>query len=136
MRQHLHHAVDQAGNPPRTVQRMPPVLHRQAEAGRLRWSGRAVPTSLRNHWAQEARRSSRSLIGASAPTFTGSGVLCCSTRGDASGGRYPWPVLNDRLSELEREYDAVVEELNDPSLSKDPRRLRDVSRRHRELGEV
>jgi peptide chain release factor 1 len=45
-------------------------------------------------------------------------------------------VLNDRLSELEREYDAVVEELNDPSLSKDPRRLRDVSRRHRELGEV
>ena len=45
-------------------------------------------------------------------------------------------MLNDRLSELEREYEAVVEELNDPSLSKDPRRLRDISRRHRELGEV
>jgi peptide chain release factor 1 len=45
-------------------------------------------------------------------------------------------VLNDRLTELEREYEAVVEALNDPSISSDPHRLRDLSRRHRELDEV
>jgi peptide chain release factor 1 len=45
-------------------------------------------------------------------------------------------VLHDRLSELEREYEAVVAELNDPALSSDPKRLRDVSRRHRELEDV
>jgi peptide chain release factor 1 len=44
--------------------------------------------------------------------------------------------FNDRLSELEREYDGVLIELNDPNLSSDPGRLRDVSRRHRELEEV
>ncbi len=45
-------------------------------------------------------------------------------------------MLHDRLIELEHEYDAVVEQLNDPSIATDPRRLRDVSRRHRELEEV
>jgi peptide chain release factor 1 len=45
-------------------------------------------------------------------------------------------VLSDRLSELEREFEVVVAQLNDPELSADPRRLRDVSRRHRELEEV
>jgi peptide chain release factor 1 len=45
-------------------------------------------------------------------------------------------VLNDRLTELEREYEAVLEALNDPSISSDPHRLRDLSRRHRELEEV
>jgi peptide chain release factor 1 len=45
-------------------------------------------------------------------------------------------VLNDRLNELEREYETVVAELNDPNVSADPRRLRDVSRRHKELEEV
>ena len=45
-------------------------------------------------------------------------------------------MLTDRLTELEREYEAVVEALNDPSISSDPHRLRDVSRRHRELDEV
>ena len=44
--------------------------------------------------------------------------------------------FNDRLKELEREYEAVLAELNDPNLSSDPRHLRDVSRRHRELEEV
>ncbi len=44
--------------------------------------------------------------------------------------------FNDRLKELEREYEAVLAELNDPTLSSDPTRLRDVSRRHRELEEV
>ncbi len=47
---------------------------------------------------------------------------------------------NDRLTErmvgLEREYETVLTALNDPALSADPARLRDVSRRHRELGEV
>ena len=45
-------------------------------------------------------------------------------------------MLNDRLNELEREYETVVAELNDPTMSSDPRRLRDVSRRHKELEEV
>jgi peptide chain release factor 1 len=49
-------------------------------------------------------------------------------------------VLNDRLRErlvdLEREYETVLAELNDPGLSADPKRLREVSRRHRELEEV
>jgi peptide chain release factor 1 len=44
--------------------------------------------------------------------------------------------FNDRLKELEREYETVLAELNDPTLSSDPNRLRDVSRRHRELEEV
>ncbi len=44
--------------------------------------------------------------------------------------------LKDRLVGLEREYETVLAELNDPSLSSQPSRLRDVSRRHRELGEV
>jgi peptide chain release factor 1 len=44
--------------------------------------------------------------------------------------------LKDRLVGLEREFEAVLTELNDPSLSSQPSRLRDVSRRHRELGEV
>jgi peptide chain release factor 1 len=43
--------------------------------------------------------------------------------------------MNERMLELEREYEAVVAELNDPTLSSDPRRLRQVSRRHRELEE-
>ncbi len=46
------------------------------------------------------------------------------------------PRVQDRLNDLEHEYGQVLEELNDPALSSDPRRLRDVSRRHRELKEV
>jgi len=49
-------------------------------------------------------------------------------------------VLNDRLTsrlvDLEREYESVLAELNDPGLSADPKRLREVSRRHRELEDV
>ncbi len=44
--------------------------------------------------------------------------------------------FHDRLTELEREYEAVLAELSDPTLSSDPSRLRDVSRRHRDLKEV
>ncbi len=46
------------------------------------------------------------------------------------------PVLDDRLSELEREYDAVVAELGDPALAGDPGRLRVLSKRMKELEEV
>ena len=45
-------------------------------------------------------------------------------------------MLNDRLGELELEYEAVVTELEDPSTSSDPDRLRVLSRRHKELDEV
>jgi len=41
--------------------------------------------------------------------------------------------MNERMLELEREYEAVLDDLNDPNLSSDPGRLRQVSRRHREL---
>jgi peptide chain release factor 1 len=44
-------------------------------------------------------------------------------------------VFEDRMTELEREYEAVLTELNDPMLSSDPQRLREVSRRHRDLEE-
>ncbi len=44
--------------------------------------------------------------------------------------------LRDRLVELEEEYESVLTELNDPGLSADPKRLREVSRRHRELDAV
>ena len=49
-------------------------------------------------------------------------------------------MLNDRLTsrlvDLEQEYESVLAELNDPGLSADPKRLREVSRRHRELEDV
>jgi peptide chain release factor 1 len=45
-------------------------------------------------------------------------------------------VKNDRLPRLAEEYESVVEQLNDPGTSSDPRRLRDLSRRHKELSEV
>ena len=40
------------------------------------------------------------------------------------------------MQDLEREYDTVLEQLNDPTLSSDPGRLREVSRRHRDLEEL
>jgi peptide chain release factor 1 len=44
--------------------------------------------------------------------------------------------LERRMTELEREYESVLAQLNDPTLSSDPKQLRDVARRHRELEEV
>ncbi|MHB8220488.1 MAG: peptide chain release factor 1 [Acidimicrobiales bacterium] len=46
------------------------------------------------------------------------------------------PNLDSRLAGLEDEYDAVEAELADPATASDPNRLRDLSRRHHELGEV
>ncbi len=40
------------------------------------------------------------------------------------------------MTELEREYETTLAELNDPALSSDPARLREVSRRFRELEDV
>ena len=42
-------------------------------------------------------------------------------------------VERARLGELERQFEAVETELADPTIGSDPRRLRDVSRRHAEL---
>ena len=39
----------------------------------------------------------------------------------------------DRLAGLESEYEAVLEQLADPAVVADRSRLRDVSRRHKEL---
>ena len=44
--------------------------------------------------------------------------------------------LRDRLVELEQEFETVQAQLNDPGLSADPKRLRQVSQRHRELDDV
>jgi peptide chain release factor 1 len=44
--------------------------------------------------------------------------------------------MNDRLTRLAAEYESVLDELNDPGTSSDPRRLRDLSRRQKELSEV
>ena len=45
-------------------------------------------------------------------------------------------MLDDRMAVLETEYKAVETELADPATFSDPDRLRDLSRRHKELGEI
>jgi len=45
-------------------------------------------------------------------------------------------VLDDRLTALESEFEAIEAELADPATSADLDRLRDLSRRHKELAEV
>jgi len=45
-------------------------------------------------------------------------------------------VLDDRLAAIEKEFEAVERELSTPGVAADPGRLRDLSRRHKELGEV
>src|ERR1700679_3539561 len=45
-------------------------------------------------------------------------------------------MLDDRLAALETEYQAVEAELADPATLSDQDRLRDLSRRHKELGEL
>ncbi|HET9732398.1 MAG TPA: peptide chain release factor 1 [Acidimicrobiales bacterium] len=42
----------------------------------------------------------------------------------------------ERLDELENEYGEVLAQLSDPAVAADPRRLRDLSRRHKELEQV
>ena len=50
----------------RALQRVPPLLHRQAEAGRHRWPRRALPAPLRAEDQQGARSQGVSLR---APTY-------------------------------------------------------------------
>ena len=45
LRQRVHHPVDQARDARRALLGLPSLLHRQAEAGRHRWPGRAVPAA-------------------------------------------------------------------------------------------
>jgi peptide chain release factor 1 len=45
-------------------------------------------------------------------------------------------MFDDRMAALEAEYNAVEAELADPATLSDADRLRDLSRRHKELGEV
>ena len=45
-------------------------------------------------------------------------------------------MLDDRMAALDAEFDAVEAELADPATLADPDRLRDLSRRHKELGEI
>ena len=45
-------------------------------------------------------------------------------------------MLDDRMVALEAEYAAAESELADPATLSDPDRLRDLSRRHKELGEI
>jgi peptide chain release factor 1 len=45
-------------------------------------------------------------------------------------------MLDDRLNSLARELEAVEAELADPATSRDPTRLRDLSRRHKDLAEI
>src|SRR5438270_12468234 len=47
-----------------------------------------------------------------------------------------WSTVLDRLEGLEREDEAVLIQLSDPDVVGDSRRLRDVSKRHRELEPV
>jgi peptide chain release factor 1 len=45
-------------------------------------------------------------------------------------------MFDDRMGALEAEHDAVEAELADPATLRDADRLRDLSRRHKELGEI
>ncbi|HTU39191.1 MAG TPA: peptide chain release factor 1 [Acidimicrobiales bacterium] len=45
-------------------------------------------------------------------------------------------TFEDRVAALEAEYHAVEQDLADPATLSDPDRLRDLSRRHKELGEI
>ena len=45
-------------------------------------------------------------------------------------------MFDDRMAALEAEYETVETELADPATHSDPDRLRDLSRRHKELGEI
>ena len=45
-------------------------------------------------------------------------------------------MFDDRMGALETEYEAVETELADPATLSDQDRLRDLSRRHKELGEI
>ena len=57
VRQHLHHPLDQGRRAAhRALQRVPPVLHRQAEAGRLRWPRRALQQALRRPQVRQVGR--------------------------------------------------------------------------------
>lgn len=44
-----------------------------------------------------------------------------------------WMVVLERLEGLEREYEAVLAQLSDPAVVADQKRLRETSRRHKEL---
>ena len=46
------------------------------------------------------------------------------------------PMFDDRMAALESEFESVEAELADPETLADPDRLRDLSRRHKELGEI
>ena len=45
-------------------------------------------------------------------------------------------MIDDRMAALEAEFDAVEADLADPATLSDPDKLRDLSRRHKELGEI
>jgi peptide chain release factor 1 len=45
-------------------------------------------------------------------------------------------MFDDRMAALETEYQTVETELADPATLSDQDRLRDLSRRHKELGEI
>ena len=45
-------------------------------------------------------------------------------------------MLDDRIAALEAEFDAVEADLADPAVLSDSDRVRDLSRRHKELGEI
>src|SRR5438552_376956 len=69
VRQHVHHAIHQAGAPRGALLELPPVLHGQAEAGRHRRPRGALPAPLREAPAvtgpgSEARVGSAGMLGA------------------------------------------------------------------------
>ena len=45
-------------------------------------------------------------------------------------------MFDDRIAALESEFNAVEADLSDPSVLADSDRVRDLSRRHKELGEI
>jgi peptide chain release factor 1 len=54
----------------------------------------------------------------------------------AAASPVPWKIMLERLEGLEREYESVLIQLSDPEVVGDQKRLREVSRRHKDLEPV
>ena len=133
VRQHVHDPLDQGRPPRRAVQRVPPLLHRQAEAGRLRRPGRALPAPLRRAQGQGEGQGRPGGAGLTRPGRRGGAAAArrrpsedhrgepCSTTGWPRSRRSTTP---SRPSWPTRPRSRIAD------------RLRDLSRRHKELDEI
>src|SRR5262249_55505740 len=125
LRQHHRDALDPQDHPRRDLLRLPPVLHRQAEAGRHGWPGGTLPAQVRP--PQRERRH----VGVTCPP--------AARRGRARQGPRPrWPDMTmlDRLAEIERHYEELERLVSDPAVLADRRRYVALAKERAQLEET